>query len=148
MKNLTFTLYFMKSLRYNIGNKENYRIYIIGGTMSKERRDEIKDYLFEAVLTLETIEDCYNFFDDLCTIKEIEEMAKRMCGAKMLDDDKVYTEITEKTGLSTATISRINRCLKYGSDGYSTAIKRLNEKGVRLPDSFVGDAEGEKKAKK
>lgn len=124
--------------------------------MSKERRDGIKDYLFEAVLTLETIEDCYNFFDDLCTIKEIEEMAKRMCGAKMLDDDKVYTEITEKTGLSTATISRINRCLKYGSDGYSTAIKRLNEKGVKLPDSYngevsdadAGETAGEKKAKK
>ena len=101
--------------------------------MPKDRHDEIKDYLFEAILTLETLEDCYNFFDDLCTIKEIEEMAKRMCGAKMLDEDKVYTEITEKTGLSTATISRINRCLKYGSDGYSEAIRRLNEKGIKGP---------------
>ncbi len=102
--------------------------------MAKERHDEIKDYLFEAILTLKTIEDCYSFFDDLCTIKELEEMAKRMCGAKMLDDDKVYTEITEKTGLSTATISRINRCLKYGSDGYREVLNRLNEKGVKTPD--------------
>ena len=61
-----------------------------GGIMLKdERRDAAKDYLFEAILSLETIEDCYNFFEDLCTIKELEEMAKRMCGAKMLDTCKV-----------------------------------------------------------
>ena len=100
----------------------------------KVRRDQLKDYLFEAILTLETVEDCYNFFDDICTIKEIDEMAKRMCGAKMLDENKVYTEITEKTGLSTATISRINRCLKYGSNGYIEVLKRLDDRGVKAPD--------------
>lgn len=73
--------------------------------LKDERRDAAKDYLFEAILSLETIEDCYNFFEDLCTIKELEEMAKRMCGAKMLDTCKVYTEISDNTGLSTATIS-------------------------------------------
>jgi len=102
--------------------------------MAKERRDQLKDYLFEAILTLETVEDCYNFFDDICTIKELDEMAKRMCGAKMLDENKVYTEITEKTGLSTATISRINRCLKYGSNGYTETLRRLDERGVKAPD--------------
>jgi len=102
--------------------------------MANQRRDDAKNYLFEAILSLETVDDCYNFFDDLCTIKEVNEMAKRMCGAKMLDENRVYTEITEKTGLSTATISRINRCLKYGSDGYTEILRRLEEKGVKAPD--------------
>lgn len=104
-----------------------------------QKRDEMKDYLFEAILSLETIEDCYSFFDDLCTIKEVNEMAKRMCGAKMLDENMVYTDITEKTGLSTATISRINRCLKYGSNGYSEVLRRLDEKGVRPPE-IIGES--------
>lgn len=102
--------------------------------MANQRRDPAKDYLFQAILTLETLDDCYNFFDDLCTIKELEEMAKRMCGAKMLDENKVYTEITEKTRLSTATISRINRCLKYGSDGYTEILRRLSERGIKCPE--------------
>ena len=102
--------------------------------LKDERRDAAKDYLFEAILSLETIEDCYNFFEDLCTIKELEEMAKRMCGAKMLDTCKEYTEISDNTGLSTATISRINRCLKYGNGGYREIIRRLDRRGVRLPE--------------
>lgn len=106
-----------------------------------QKRDEMKDYLFQAILSLETVEDCYNFFDDLCTIKEVNEMAKRMCGAKMLDENMVYTDITEKTGLSTATISRINRCLKYGSNGYSEVLRRLDEKGVQPPEIIGTSAE-------
>ena len=101
--------------------------------MGRPKKDTKKNYLFEAILSLETLDECYNFFEDLCTIKEIDEMSKRMWGARMLADNKVYTEITEATGLSTATISRINRCLKYGQDGYSTVISRLEEKGV-LPE--------------
>lgn len=101
--------------------------------MAHQKRDEMRDYLFRAVLSLESIDECYDFFDDLCTIKEVEEMAKRMCGAKMLAENCVYTEISEKTGLSTATISRINRCLKYGSDGYSEILRRLDEAGVTPP---------------
>ncbi len=109
--------------------------------MAQQKHDEMKDYLFEAILSLETLEDCYSFFDDLCTIKEVNEMAKRMCGAKMLDENKVYTDITEKTGLSTATISRINRCLKYGSNGYSDVLRKLNERGVQPPEIICNDTE-------
>lgn len=109
--------------------------------MAHQKRDEMKDYLFQAILSLQSIDDCYNFFDDLCTIKEVSEMAKRMCGAKMLAENRVYTEITEKTGLSTATISRINRCLKYGSDGYSEVLRRLDEAGVEPPLSAKTETE-------
>lgn len=110
-------------------------------TMAKQRRDEMKDYLFQAILSLETIDDCYDFFDDLCTIKELSEMAKRVCCAKMLDDNRIYTEITEMTGLSAATISRVNRCLNYGSDGYSEVLKRLAERGIKSPaDGVKADA--------
>lgn len=101
--------------------------------MGRPKKDAKKNYLFEAILSLQTVDECYNFFEDLCTIKELDEMSKRMWGARMLADNKVYTEITEATGLSTATISRINRCLKYGQDGYSTVLKRLEEKNI-LPE--------------
>lgn len=85
------------------------------------------DRLFQAILTLETLEDCYNFFEDLCTIPEILEMTKRITAAKMLSDGKKYAEVAAETGLSTATISRVNRCLKYGNGGYKKAIGGLSE---------------------
>lgn len=107
--------------------------------MAQSKRDKKKDYLFQAILTLQTLDDCYTFFEDLCTIKEIEEMAKRMCGAKMLSDNKIYTEITETTGLSTATISRINRSLRYGTDGYNTVLERLGD----LPSPYDNDTPDE-----
>ena len=103
--------------------------------MANLKRDPARDYLFEAILTLRSVDDCYRFFDDLCTVKEISEMAKRLCAAKLLDGNAVYTEINERTGLSTATISRINRSLKYGSDGYRDVLKRLEENGIALPDA-------------
>ena len=91
--------------------------------------DKIKspsiDHLFQAILTLHTIEDCYDFFEDLCTVAEIQEMAKRLAAAKMLCNGAKYTEIAEQTGLSTATISRVNRSLKYGSDGYKKALDQI-----------------------
>jgi TrpR-related protein YerC/YecD len=88
-------------------------------------KSEQTDYLFKAVMSLETIEEFYKFFDDLCTVAEVEDMSKRLQAAKMLRKGEVYSEISAKTGQSTATISRVNRCLKYGSDGYNIVLDRL-----------------------
>ena len=101
--------------------------------MQSKIKDEKIDYLFKAILTLENLDDCYAFFEDLCTISEIQEMSRRILAAKMLKDDFIYSEIAARTGLSTATISRVNRCLKYGSDGYLKAIEavELQEKRKR-----------------
>ena len=85
------------------------------------------DYLFEALMVLENIEEFYNFFDDICTVAEVLEMSKRLKAAKMLRAGIVYSEISEITGLSTATISRVNKCLKYGGGGYETALGRLDK---------------------
>ena len=86
------------------------------------------ELLFDAVLTLETKDDCYRFFEDICTINEMQSIAQRFYIAKMLHEDKTYQEIEEMTKASTATISRINKCLRYGADGYQTALKRLEKK--------------------
>ncbi len=99
--------------------------------MQSKIRDEKIDYLFKAILTLENLDDCYAFFEDLCTISEIQEMSRRILAAKMLKDDFIYSEIAARTGLSTATISRVNRCLKYGSDGYLKAIEAVELKERR-----------------
>lgn len=96
--------------------------------MKEKIMDERINFLFEAILSLRTEEECYNFFEDLCTVAELQEMSKRLQAAKMLNDNFIYTEIAERTGLSTATISRVNRCLKYGNDGYITALERLEHK--------------------
>ena len=90
-----------------------------------------KDYLFKAILSLKNLDECYAFFEDLCTVKELDEMAKRIRVAKLLTENKVYSEILEEPGnltASTATISRVNRCLSYGSGGYGRIIERLGEK--------------------
>ena len=83
------------------------------------------DGLFEAILKLETREECYRFFEDICTIKEIQSIAQRLEVAKLLTLNKTYTEIEKQTGASTATISRISRCLNYGADGYKIVLERL-----------------------
>ena len=95
--------------------------------MAKDYMDERIEYLFRGILTLKTMEDCRAFFEDICTVKEISEMSRRLDAARMLDDNKIYNEIADATGLSTATISSVNRCLKYGSDGYSRVLSRLAE---------------------
>jgi len=87
------------------------------------------DELFEAILKLETIEECYRFFEDICTIKEIQVIAQRLEVAKLLKSNKTYNEIEEVTGASTATISRINRALNYGQDGYNMVFERLGFTG-------------------
>lgn len=83
------------------------------------------DKLFEAILTLKTKEECENFFEDVCTIQELESIAQRMEVACLLNEGKSYVEINKLTGASTATICRVNRCLNYGSDGYKIVIDRI-----------------------
>ena len=85
------------------------------------------EYLFQAVLCLETMEECYNFFEDLCTVPELKALSQRLQVAKMLHEHKVYSEIVQATGASTATISRINRCIQYGSGGYEKVLSRIHE---------------------
>ncbi len=85
------------------------------------------DMLFDAILKLRSREECYRFFEDLCTIKEIQSLSQRFEVAELLDSDKKYNEIEEATGASTATISRINKCLVYGADGYRLILDRMKE---------------------
>ncbi|MBE6632677.1 MAG: hypothetical protein E7623_08295 [Ruminococcaceae bacterium] len=96
--------------------------------MAKKINDERIDRLFSAILCLETLEECYDFFGDLCTVPELAEMSRRLEAATLLRNGVIYTEIAERTGLSTATISRVNRCLKYGNDGYGIVLDRLDKK--------------------
>ena len=95
----------------------------------KDIRDEKTEFLFRAILELRNLDECYHFFEDLCTVAELKEMSKRLQAAKMLKNNQVYTAIAEETGLSTATICRVNHCLKYGSDGYATVLERLEQLG-------------------
>ena len=81
----------------------------------------------KAILQLKTVDECYSFFEDLCTISELKSMSQRMEVAMMLSDKKVYSDIAAATGASTATISRVNKCINYGQDGYNLVIKRLRE---------------------
>jgi TrpR-related protein YerC/YecD len=86
------------------------------------------DELFKAIMSLDSVEECYKFFEDACTIKEVLEIAQRLKAAKMLREGVNYAEITKETGMSTATISRVNRCLEYGESGYSMVLDRLAKK--------------------
>lgn len=91
-------------------------------------KDDNLDKLFEAILTLENIEECYAFFEDLCTVPELKAMSQRYVVATMLNDKRVYSDIVSETGASTATISRVNRSLIYGCDGYEMVFERLKNK--------------------
>jgi TrpR-related protein YerC/YecD len=86
---------------------------------------ESVDKLFEAILNLQNADDCYKFFEDICTVKELFDIAQRFEVASMLNEGKNYSEITAKTGASTATISRVNKCLMYGNGGYKLALGKL-----------------------
>ena len=85
------------------------------------------EYLCRGILTLQTMEECRDFLENLCTASELEEMSRRLQAAKMLKNNFIYSEIAAQTGLSTATISRVNRCLKYGPDGYRNVLERLEK---------------------
>ena len=95
--------------------------------MLRRLKDPNVEMLFKAMLSLETVEECYDFFEDICTVDEVQSIAKRLCAAKMLKDGMVYNEINEKTGLSTATISRVNRSMKYGNGGYEMVFDRIKK---------------------
>jgi len=95
--------------------------------MNKKLHTEAVDHLFEAILCLENKDECYTFFEDVCTINEILSLSQRFEVAAMLRSGKTYLEIAEKTGASTATISRVNRSLNYGNDGYDLVFGRLSD---------------------
>lgn len=95
--------------------------------MNKKIKTEAVDHLFEAVLSLESKEECYAFFDDLCTVNELLSMSQRYEVAAMLKNGRTYLDIAEKTGASTATISRVNRSLNYGNDGYEMVFARVKQ---------------------
>lgn len=96
--------------------------------MNSKLKDKNIDEMFKAILCLETLEECYNFFEDLCTVLELKSLSQRLQVAKMLSEHHVYSDIVSETGASTATISRVNRTLNYGSDGYRIIFERLKQK--------------------
>lgn len=90
-------------------------------------RSESIDRLFRAIMTLENLEECYTFFDDICTINELQDMAQRLDTAFLLSQGKSYQAISQQVGVSTATIGRVSRCLNYGKGGYRSVIEKLNK---------------------
>ena len=115
-------------------------IIILGAEkMSKDIHTEEVDQLFQAILTLRTLDECYTFFEDACTINEILSLSQRFEVAKMLREKKTYLDISRKTGASTATISRVNRSLIYGNDGYEMVLKRMGIEKPSDPEEDDGD---------
>jgi TrpR-related protein YerC/YecD len=100
--------------------------------VNKKLKTEAVDHLFEAILTLESIEDCYTFFEDACTVNELLSLSQRYEVARLLRSGKTYLEIAQETGASTATISRVNRSLNYGNDGYDMVFEKIKKKNEKL----------------
>lgn len=96
--------------------------------VNNKLKDENIEYLFKAILALDSMDECYNFFEDLCTVPELKALSQRLQVARMLSEKHVYSDIVSETGASTATISRVNRSLNYGCDGYTVVFDRLNGK--------------------
>lgn len=105
--------------------------------LSKNIRTHAVDYLFEAILSLKSQEECYTFFEDICTVNELLSLSQRFEVARMLRDHKTYLEIAEKTGASTATISRVNRSLNYGKDGYDMVFSRISDFQEDISDDEI-----------
>ena len=95
--------------------------------MAANIHDHLTDQLFKAILSLKDEEQCYKFFEDICTISELKAMAQRLEVARMLDEGCIYETIVEKTDASTATISRVKHCLVYGADGYNSVMQVIKE---------------------
>ena len=102
--------------------------------MNNKLQDPNIEYLFEIILKLETVDECFKFFEDLCTVPELKAMSQRLAVAKMLSDKRVYSEIVSETGASTATISRVNRSLIYGCDGYEMVFGRTTDKKEEIQE--------------
>ena len=102
-------------------------------------RGHALDQLFKAVLSLENLDECYRFFDDLCTVNEIQSLAQRLEVARMLKEGKTYHIIETETGASTATISRVKRCLNYGNDAYEMALDRVKENEKETEQSAASE---------
>lgn len=103
--------------------------------MDNRLKDELMDQFFTSILLLENIEECYKFFEDVGTVGELKSLAQRLQVAKMLKDGYIYEEIVKQTGASTATISRVKRCLNYGADGYKLVLERLHNASVNRNNS-------------
>ena len=99
--------------------------------MNSKIKSKETDLLFNAILQLQNEDECYQFFEDLCTVNELKAMSQRLVVAKMLSEGRVYSDIVEATGASTATISRVNRSLQYGNDGYDIVFGRLPDEGKK-----------------
>lgn len=95
--------------------------------MNEKLKNSHMDALMAGILSLESVDECYRFFEDLCTITELRAMAQRFQVSKMLDEGQIYSDIVKDTGASTATISRVNKCLIYGTDGYRTVLDRIKD---------------------
>lgn len=95
--------------------------------MNNKLHSPSTDMLFQAICSLQSVEECYQFFEDICTVNEIISFTQRFQVARMLRSNKVYTEISKETGASTATISRVKRALNYGTDGYDLVLNRIKE---------------------
>src|SRR5262249_32871039 len=108
-----------------IGKARTKAVYVVNPKL----RDSLADQLFRGVLQLRTVEECYRFFEDVCTIGEVKALAQRFAVARMLDQGKTYEEIAARTGASSATISRVRRFLTYGADGYALVLKRMGHAG-------------------
>lgn len=96
--------------------------------MNAKLHGDSVDFLFEIILSLKNSDECYKFFEDLCTVPELKAMSQRLAVARMLSQKRVYSDIVSETGASTATISRVNRSLNYGCDGYELVFNRIDGK--------------------
>ena len=121
-------MYFYFSLDFNRIKRYNIKVNKLTEDIHMDKlRSASTDALFEAILTLETVDECYRFFEDACTVKEIIDISQRFEVAKLLSEKKNYQEISKETGASTATISRVGKCLLYGKDGYTLVLERIKE---------------------
>lgn len=109
--------------------------------VNEKLKDPLLDQLFQAILLLRTVEECYCFFEDLCTVAELKSMAQRLEVARMLQEERTYGEIVERTKASTATISRVKRALFYGADGYRLVLERMKKLEQRRKRAEEGKGE-------